>query len=147
MPFGRDRIRVFWNICLSFLRRQSPVAWIKWGKDCFQRWRIYNTVRYRIQSKCVSICIFHIIGICVYIWICIYVCICIHTTDMPFIHSCFSPVEEFVTCYSFSLSDIIVDKTHSLKGFSFPWKLPFVYICGFIHTHIWQIHIHTQSCL
>lgn len=54
---------------------------------------------------------------------CIYVCLYTHNCYMPFIHRCFylSPIEEFVTWYySFSLSDNIVDKTHSLKGFNFP---------------------------
>lgn len=79
------------------------------------------------------------------LYICVY--LYIHTTDMPFIHSCvyFSPIEEFVTCYSFPL------RYHG--GYDAVSKVPIfhenhcVYICGFIYIHIWQIHIHTQSCL
>lgn len=82
----------------------------------------------------------------------LYICVCIfiHTTDMPFIHSCvyFSPIEEFVTYYSFSLSDIMVDKTHSLKAFNFPqFKQLCVHLWLYIHTYMANTYTHTVLSL
>lgn len=74
-------------------------------------------------------------------------CICVYTTDMPFIHSriYFSPIEEFVICYySFSLLDIMVDKSPQSQKFQFSMKTT-VGTFVVIYTHIYGKYIYTHS--
>lgn len=96
-----------------------------------------------------SICIFHIIGIDVFIYESVYMCVFVYTQLICLSYIVvvyFSPVEAFVTCYSFSLSDM-VDKTQSQRFQFSTVKQLYVHLWLYIHTYMANTYTHTTLSL